>query len=125
MLTGKAIPTIRHGEPMTAAIAEMNRHSLGVILVLSADDALIGIITDGDIRRALAQDLPLSTLNVEQMMTSEPHQAHPDTPAYDALNIMERHQITVLPITDGYQKVQGILHLHDILGKGEFKFNGH
>jgi arabinose-5-phosphate isomerase len=125
MLIGRAIPIIRQGEPMTAAIAEMNRHSLGVILVLSADDELIGIITDGDIRRALAQNIPLTTLNVEQMMTTEPHQAHPDTPAYDALNIMERHQITVLPITDGHQKVQGILHLHDILGKGEFKFNGH
>ena len=57
-------------------------------------------------------------------MTSDPHQAHPETPAYDALNIMERHQITVLPITDGERKVHGILHLHDILGKGEFKFNG-
>jgi len=45
--------------------------------------------------------------------------------ACDALNLMEKHQITVLPIVDDQQIVQGILHLHDILGKGEFKFNGY
>ena len=124
MLTGEAIPAIRQGSSMVEAIAEMNRHSLGVILVLSISGELLGIITDGDIRRAVAQDLPLATMPVDRMMTSDPHQAHPETPAYDALNIMERHQITVLPITDGERKVHGILHLHDILGKGEFKFNG-
>jgi arabinose-5-phosphate isomerase len=46
----------------------------------------------------------------------------PDSPAYDALNLMEKHQITVLPISDESGIVRGILHLHDILGKGEFKF---
>jgi arabinose-5-phosphate isomerase len=48
----------------------------------------------------------------------------PDSPAYDALNMMEKYQITVLAITDSAGKVRGILHLHDILGKGAFKFNG-
>ena len=48
----------------------------------------------------------------------------PESPAYDALNLMESHQITVLPITDETGKILGIVHLHDILGKGQFKFNG-
>jgi arabinose-5-phosphate isomerase len=124
MLTGEAVPIVSQGAPMTDALAEMNRHSLGVILVLSASGKLLGIITDGDIRRAVAQQKPLQNMIVDQFMTVDPHRAHPDTPAYDALNVMERHQITVLPITDNDEKVNGILHLHDILGKGEFKFNG-
>jgi arabinose-5-phosphate isomerase len=124
MLTGEAIPVVKQGAPMMDALAEMNRHSLGVILVLSPAGQLLGIITDGDIRRAVAQQNPLQTMIVDQFMTIDPHRAHPDTPAYDALNIMERHQITVLPITDSDDKIHGILHLHDILGKGEFKFNG-
>ncbi len=124
MLTGKAIPVIRQGAPMPDALQEMDRHSLGVILVLSPQGKLMGIITDGDIRRAVAQQASLRNMPVDQLMTPDPHRVHPDTPAYDALNIMERHQITVLPITDGTEKVHGILHLHDILGKGEFKFNG-
>ena len=124
MLTGNAIPIIKRHATMLEAIAEMNRHSLGVILVISNESKLLGIITDGDIRRALAQQIALQSLNVEQMMTINPHRAYMDTPAYDALNIMEKHLITVLPITDDQEIVHGILHLHDILGKGEFKFNG-
>lgn len=124
MLTGEAIPMIRQGAPMEDALHEMNRHSLGVILVLSRAGRLMGIITDGDVRRAVAQRKSLRSMSVDQFMTADPHRVRPDTPAYDALNLMERHQITVLPITDGVEKVHGILHLHDILGKGEFKFNG-
>ena len=95
-----------------------------MILVVADDNVLKGIITDGDIRRAVAVKRSLDNLNADQLMTSDPHKTHPDTPAYDALNTMERHEITVLPITDVAGKVVGILHLHDILGKGEFKFNG-
>jgi len=57
-------------------------------------------------------------------MTKNPRTAGPDSPAYDALNIMEQYQITILPITNSIGKIEGILHLHDILGKGDFKFNG-
>lgn len=124
MLTGEAVPCIQNGSEMTAAIEEMNRHSLGVILILEKDHRLAGIITDGDIRRALARRKPLETMTVKQVMIADPHHAHPETPAYDALNTMERFQITILPIIDDHKKVKGILHLHDILGKGEFKFNG-
>jgi arabinose-5-phosphate isomerase len=124
MLTGDAVPSIRADSDMVSAIQEMNRHSLGVILIVGMDDRLAGIITDGDIRRAVARGIQLLTMKVNQVMNTTPHRGYPETPAYDALNTMERHQITVLPITDHDQRVIGVLHLHDILGKGEFKFNG-
>ena len=124
MLTGDAVPSIAAGALMADAIQEMNRHNLGVILVVDPYNRLVGIITDGDIRRAVAQQKPLYTMTVDAVMITAPRQAHPETPAYDALNTMERHEITVLPITGNDKKVKGILHLHDILGKGEFKFNG-
>ncbi len=124
MLTGEAIPSIQIGSTMGEAVGEMNRHSIGVILILNPDGDLAGIITDGDIRRAVADEKQLFALKVDQLMTRDPHHTHPEAPAYDALNTMENHQITVLPITDANEKVKGILHLHDILGKGEFKFNG-
>ena len=124
MLSGASVPVIGKGASMKKAIAEMNRHSLGVILVVSPAEKLVGIVTDGDIRRAVAREVPLHTLKVDGLMTVDPHHVHPDTPAYDALYLMERHQITVLPILDDQGKIYGILHLHDILGKGEFKFNG-
>ena len=124
MLTGEAVPSIAAGSSMSAAIQEIDRHSLGVILITDPGEHLIGIITDGDIRRALSRQQDLNTMTVDAIMSKNPHGAQIDTPAYDALNTMERHQITVLPITNAQKKVKGVLHLHDILGKGEFKFNG-
>ncbi len=124
MLTGEGVPSVFKDAAMNEAIKEINRPGLGVTFVLRSDQSLCGIITDGDIRRMLASKKPIFELNAEDVMSTNPRTVSPDSPAYDALNIMEQHQITVLPVTDSSGKVQGVLHLHDILGKGEFKFNG-
>jgi arabinose-5-phosphate isomerase len=57
-------------------------------------------------------------------MTQNPHCLRADSFLYEALNLMEQHQITVLPIVDKSNRLDGLLHLHDILGKGSFQFNG-
>jgi len=57
-------------------------------------------------------------------MTSKPHSLHADSFLYEALNLMEKYEITVLPIVDKQNRLHGLLHLHDILGKGSFQFNG-
>ncbi|MBU0986573.1 MAG: KpsF/GutQ family sugar-phosphate isomerase [Proteobacteria bacterium] len=124
MLTGAFVPQVPEGSSMETAIREINRLELGVTLVVSANGTLAGIITDGDLRRLIARKVSVYEKTVDDVMTKTPRAVGPDTPAYNALNMMERHQITVLPITDAEGKVLGILHLHDILGKGEFKFNG-
>ena len=124
MLTGEHIPHIPETATMEDAVSEINRVGFGVTFVLNSDDILIGIITDGDLRRLLGRHKYIFKLTVKETMTKNPYQISPDSPVYEALNMMERYQITVLPITDAGGKVFGILHLHDILGKGEFKFNG-
>ena len=73
----------------------------------------------------MAKNCSIIELNVDDVMTSSPKYALDNSPAYDALNLMEIHEITVLPIVDHKKYIRGILHLHDILGKGEFKFSGH
>jgi arabinose-5-phosphate isomerase len=124
MLTGKSVPRIPLGASMTTAIAEIDRMGLGTTLVVKKDGCLAGIITDGDIRRGLAEKKPVLELQANDIMTKNPVTLNPESPAYDALNIMEAHEITVLPIINPIGRVRGILHLHDILGKGAFKFNG-
>jgi len=109
---------------MEEAIKIVDRFKLGTALVLSANKTLAGIITDGDIRRFIVRHTTIAGSTVDDVMTINPQTTSPDTPAYDALNIMEKYQITILPVTDYSGKIRGILHLHDILGKGEFKFNG-
>ncbi len=124
MLTGQAVPRVSVDDTMETALREINRLEMGVTLVISRDNILAGIITDGDIRRLVAKEKSPCRLTVREVMTPTPRTLPPDCPAYDALNLMEKHQITVLPITDTAGGVQGILHLHDILGKGRFTFNG-
>lgn len=124
MATGGIVPIVPEKTPVEEAIREMDRPGLGVVMVVRSDKTLAGIVTDGDIRRAIVNGKPVSGIPVEDVMTSNPRTASPESPAYDALNLMERCQITVLPVVDAYENVRGILHLHDILGKGEFKFNG-
>ena len=124
MFTGKNIPKVNKGQTMRHAIQEMNRLQLGATLVVEKKDLLVGIITDGDIRRHLLTQERIYERRVEEVMTRRPKTLGPDTLASQALSLMEKNQITVLPIVNPIQKVRGILHLHDILGKGAFKFNG-
>jgi len=124
MLSGQSVPLVFEGTPMSEAVIEMDRGRLGATLVLTPHNKISGIITDGDIRRMVVAGRPFAKLNAEDVMTKNPKTLPEDAPTYDALNIMEQNQITVLPVVNAAGEVKGILHLHDILGKGAFKFNG-
>ena len=124
MLTGDQVPVVDENVSLAAAIVEMDRGQLGVTLVTDRRSRLTGIITDGDLRRLLARGRSPRGLCAADVMTADPRRIGPATPSYDALNIMEQFQITVLPVVSAGGTILGILHLHDILGKGEFKFNG-
>ena len=124
MMTGKEVPIASVRVSMRAAVAKMDLHGLGALIIVDENQRLAGIFTDGDLRRIIARQDPVFEQSLAAVMTPSPRHAFAHTPAYDALNIMEQHEITVLPIVDDDNRVEGILHLHDILGKGEFKFNG-
>jgi arabinose-5-phosphate isomerase len=124
MITGPSLPRVSEGTSIQEAVKEIDRGRLGTTLVTNPQNKLNGIITDGDIRRLVASGRSFLKLSVEDVMTKNPQTITESSPTYDALNIMEKHQITVLPVVNTREEVQGILHLHDILGKGEFKFNG-
>jgi arabinose-5-phosphate isomerase len=122
MLTGDSIPRSRPKEPLAQAIKEMGAKNLGTTLVVDNENILAGIITDGDLRRALATSGQILDRQVREVMTPHPQTVGPDTLASQALELMEQKAIMVLPVVDHEGKVQGIVHLHDLLGRGEFKF---
>ena len=124
MITGESIPRVFEDTGMEEAIDKIDRFKIGATLVVKTDDTLAGIITDGDLRRLIAGKRSVYELTAKDVMTKKSRTVSPDSPAFDALNMMEKYQITVLPVTNSSGKVKGVLHLHDILGKGEFKFNG-
>lgn len=123
MLTGEALPLVKQGERMAEVLLEINRKRLGCALVLDEKEDLCGIVTDGDLRRALLKYGDFRTLPVEKVMTRDPKTISPGALAAEALYVMERNLITVLPVVTE-KKVVGIIHLHDVLGKGQFKFTG-
>ena len=124
MFSGDAVPTVITSASMQDAVEEMDRQGLGALIIVDENQRLAGILTDGDLRRMIAQKKPVFDQTLTDVMTPSPLHAFSQSPAFDALNLMEQHEITVLPIIDNAHRVMGILHLHDILGKGEFKFNG-
>jgi arabinose-5-phosphate isomerase len=124
MFTGKNVPKVKEGQSMAEAISEINRLQLGAALVVQDADILVGIITDGDIRRGLMVHENIHEKPVTEVMTKNPKTLGPNSQAAQALSIMEKNQITILPIVNPMKKVRGVLHLHDILGKGAFRFNG-
>lgn len=122
MLTEEKIPIVKVGTLLKDAILEIDRKHLGCVLVVDSLGTLIGIITDGDLRRIFLKYGTIDDLKVENVMTKNPKVIEENRFAYEALELMEKHLITVLPVIDFDGKLKGILHLHDILGKGTFKF---
>ncbi|MBI9075679.1 MAG: KpsF/GutQ family sugar-phosphate isomerase [Desulfatibacillum sp.] len=125
MVSGDQVPRVMEDTPMVDAIAEMDRLDLGTTLVTDQDGLLKGIITDGDLRRFLTRGNGVDKKTARDVMTPDPKAVTSDSRVSEALNLMEAHLITVLPVVGDQNQVMGILHVHDILGKGEVRFNGH
>lgn len=122
MLTGTAVPKVAQTSTLAAAIAELNAKNLGAVLIMQ-EETITGILTDGDLRRFISQKGgSLSDLTLADTITKAPKTITTDLLAADALSIMQRHEITFLPVTDHKGKLAGVLHLQDLLGKGEFRF---
>jgi arabinose-5-phosphate isomerase len=84
----------------------------------------MGIITDGDLRRALKKRQDVLNMSIEEVMSPSPKVIHEEQVAAEALGVMELFEITHLVVVDGQNRVKGLVHLHDLLGREEFKLNG-
>jgi len=116
MHSGEAIPRVAASTRMPDVIYEMSRKKLGVTTVTDGD-TLLGIISDGDLRRLLEKrGKDVMDLTAAECMTPDPKTIGPDDFATAALNLMEQKKITSLVVVDGERHVLGIVHLHDLWG---------
>ncbi len=122
MFSGTDIPVIAPEAAATEAIRALNAKNIGVVLVVDGANKVLGIVTDGDVRRAIAGGRSIIPLNTAQLMTKDPICIDSSRLAADALSIMQTHEITALPIIHDDGTILGLLHLHNLLGKGEFRF---
>ena len=115
-------PNVQPSATWIDVVKALSKHALGAVNIVNGDGRLIGIVTDGDLRRTIERTEPalLGTLTAEQMMTASPIDAAPDMLAFDALQLMENRpsQISVLPVVDEKGSCVGLLRLHDIVRSG-------
>jgi arabinose-5-phosphate isomerase len=115
MHSGSRCPLVRPDTRMRDVIYEITSKALGMTCVADGDGRLLGIITDGDLRRHMDRSPGLLELAAGDVMTREPVSVPPSMLAAEALNVMEQRKITSLVIVDGEGKrVAGVVHLHDL-----------
>ncbi len=122
MITGENIPIVRKDTPLLEAIAVLNEKNLGAVLITDGRNNLEGIVTDGDVRRLIIKYHDLANKKAMDVMTVNPKTIKKDLLAADALSLMQRYEVTILPVKDDQGLLAGVLHLQDLLGKGEFRF---
>ena len=116
MHTGQGIPMIAPDASVTEALMEMTRKHLGMTAVVDSEQHLLGVFTDGDLRRALDDDgVDLRNAHVSDLMTRGPKVIGADKLAIEAAQLMEKYQIHALLVVDDAQRVVGALNIHDLL----------
>ena len=115
MRTGAAVPRVAPATPTTDAIYEMSRKGLGMTAVVAEDGRVVGIVTDGDLRRLMQhRKKEALDLTCEQFMTRNPATVEKTEFAATALRILEDRKITSLLVVDPQGRLEGVLHLHDL-----------
>jgi arabinose-5-phosphate isomerase len=115
MHSGDAVPRVERATKMVDVIYEMSRKGLGITTVVT-DNKLLGVISDGDLRRLLERRKVVLSLTAEECVTTNPKTIRPEEFAMTALNLMEQKKITSLVVTQADGTVEGIIHLHDLWG---------
>lgn len=118
MHTGARIPQVAPDAPMREALLEMSRKGLGMTAVAQADGLLLGVFTDGDLRRSLDKGVDVHHALVADIMTPGGHTAKPRQLAVEALTLMEEHKINALPVIDDDGRLVGAFNMHDLLRAG-------
>ncbi|EWG99547.1 KpsF/GutQ family sugar-phosphate isomerase [Halomonas sp. BC04] len=118
MHQGARLPSIPLGSPLREALLEISRQGLGFTCVVDEQNHLIGVYTDGDLRRTLDQHNDLSRLIVDDVMTRPGKRIAPDLLAAEAVRVMEDNRITALAVVDDEGHPVGALHMHDLLRSG-------
>lgn len=112
------IPTVHASVGGMAAMLEMTAKKLGMTTVVDQDGLLLGVITDGDLRRFIQRGTDLINTTAGELATTNPKTIGPDELAAKAVEVMERFSITTLVVTEDERTIRGVIHLHDLLKNG-------
>jgi arabinose-5-phosphate isomerase len=120
MRTGKQIPTVRIDATLAEGLHEVTSKGLGMTAIVDDSMRVLGVFTDGDLRRALDRSADLRATRMDQVMTAKPKFVLPSMLAAEAVHLMETHRITSLIVLDAARNLVGALNVHDLLRAGVF-----
>jgi arabinose-5-phosphate isomerase len=112
------MPSVNERATVSEALIEVTEKKLGMTCVINKAGKLAGVFTDGDVRRALNNDINIHTTLIKDLMSKQSHTIKMGTLAIDALTLMQQHKITSLVIKDSHDFPLGVLHIHDLINAG-------
>ena len=118
MRSGEHVPAVRADNTMLDGLMEITKKGLGMTAIIDGERTMLGVFTDGDLRRALDAAADLRTTRMDEVMTRNPKSVQPGMLAAEAVHLMEAHRITSLIVTDDNRRVIGALNFHDLLRAG-------
>jgi len=116
MRTGEAVPSVLAGTTLAKAILEITRKGMGMTAVVDLEQRLVGLFTDGDLRRVLERAADPRGLLIDEVMTRGPRAVRPEALAVEAVEIMEQRKSTQMPVVDAAGRLVGALNIHDLFG---------
>jgi arabinose-5-phosphate isomerase len=118
MRVGDALPRIRPEALLSEGLVEMSRKGLGMTVIVDGDDRILGVFTDGDLRRAFGKQIDVHSTRMSAVMTQHGKTIGPRELAAEAVHLMELHRITALPVADERGRLIGALNVHDLFRAG-------
>jgi len=115
MRSGKRIPMVLEDAMLSDAILEISKKGVGMTAIVDSETHVLGIYTDGDLRRTLAQKQDFNTITVRDVMSANPRCINPDALAAEAVQVMEEFNISQMLVVDEQNKLVGALNMHDLL----------
>jgi arabinose-5-phosphate isomerase len=118
MIVGKKIPKVLTGASAQKAIEEINRKNVGFVLITDKKNKLLGILTDGDVRRMISKGISFEGKMINDIMTRDPKTINENIFLAQAMELMQKDEITSFAVVNEKKELKGYVHLHDILGRG-------
>ena len=118
MRTGEALPKVGPKTRLAEGLLEMSRKGLGMTVIVDDGNRILGVFTDGDLRRTLDRKVDIHTASMSEVMTSPCKTISPQDLAAEAVHLMEVHRITALPVADEQGRLIGALNVHDLFRAG-------
>ena len=118
MRTGDRIPRVSPGTSLLEGLLEMTRTGLGMMVIVDDSDHILGIFTDGDLRRSIDSGADLQAIMIDDVMTAGGKTVHPDALVAESVRLMEEYAITALPVANEHGQLVGAFNVHDLLHAG-------